>query len=32
MEYIPGADLKTMIRMTGMLGMGTVLSPGTQIL
>jgi serine/threonine protein kinase/Tfp pilus assembly protein PilF len=31
MEYVGGEDLKTMIRMTGMLGMGTVLSVGKQI-
>jgi eukaryotic-like serine/threonine-protein kinase len=31
MEYVPGEDLKTMIRMSGMLGMGTVLSIGKQI-
>jgi len=31
MEYISGEDLKSMIRMTGMLGIGTVLSVGKQI-
>jgi tRNA A-37 threonylcarbamoyl transferase component Bud32 len=31
MEYISGEDLKSMIRMTGMLGIGTVLSVGEQI-
>jgi len=31
MEYVQGEDLKSMIRMTGMLGIGTVLSVGKQI-
>ena len=31
MEYVGGEDLKSMIRMTGMLGVGTVLSVGKQI-
>jgi serine/threonine protein kinase/Tfp pilus assembly protein PilF len=31
MEYVGGEDLKSMIRMTGMLGIGTVLSVGKQI-
>ncbi len=31
MEYVQGEDLKSMIRMTGMLGIGTVLSIGKQI-
>jgi len=31
MEYIHGEDLKSMIRMTGTLGIGTVLSVGRQI-
>jgi serine/threonine protein kinase/Tfp pilus assembly protein PilF len=31
MEYVSGEDLKSMIRMTGMLGIGTVLSVGKQI-
>jgi len=31
MEYVGGEDLKSMIRMTGMLGIGTVLSIGKQI-
>jgi serine/threonine-protein kinase len=31
MEYVGGEDLKTMIRMSGMLGMGTALSVGKQI-
>jgi eukaryotic-like serine/threonine-protein kinase len=31
MEYVSGEDLKSMIRMTGMLGVGTVLSVGKQI-
>jgi serine/threonine protein kinase/Tfp pilus assembly protein PilF len=31
MEYVGGEDLKTMIRMSGMLGIGTVLSVGKQI-
>ena len=31
MEYVHGEDLKSMIRMTGMLGIGTVLSVGKQI-
>jgi eukaryotic-like serine/threonine-protein kinase len=31
MEYVAGEDLKTMIRMSGMLGLGTVLSVGKQI-
>ena len=31
MEYVSGEDLKTMIRMTGTLGIGTVLSIGKQV-
>jgi serine/threonine protein kinase/tetratricopeptide (TPR) repeat protein len=31
MEYVSGEDLKSMIRMSGMLGVGTVLSVGKQI-
>jgi len=31
MEYVGGEDLKTMIRMSGMLGLGTVFSVGKQI-
>ncbi len=31
MEYVSGEDLKTMIRMTGTLGIGTVLSIGQQV-
>jgi len=31
MEYVEGEDLKSMIRMTGMLGIGTVLSVGKQV-
>jgi len=31
MEYVGGEDLKSIIRMTGMLGIGTVLSVGKQI-
>jgi eukaryotic-like serine/threonine-protein kinase len=31
MEYVSGVDLKTMIRMSGNLGVGTVLSIGRQI-
>jgi TolB-like protein/tRNA A-37 threonylcarbamoyl transferase component Bud32/Flp pilus assembly protein TadD len=31
MEYVSGEDLKTMIRMSGLLGIGTVLSVGKQI-
>ena len=31
MEYVSGVDLKTMIRMSGSLGIGTVLSIGKQI-
>ncbi len=31
MEYVQGEDLKSMIRMTGTLGIGTVLSVGKQI-
>jgi len=31
MEYVSGEDLKTMIRMSGMLGIGTALSVGKQI-
>ncbi len=31
MEYVSGEDLKSMIRMSGMLGMGMVLSVGRQI-
>jgi TolB-like protein/tRNA A-37 threonylcarbamoyl transferase component Bud32 len=31
MEYVSGEDLKSMIRMSGMLGMGTVLIVGRQI-
>jgi tetratricopeptide (TPR) repeat protein/tRNA A-37 threonylcarbamoyl transferase component Bud32 len=31
MEYVQGEDLKTMIRMTGTLGIGTVLSVGKQV-
>jgi tetratricopeptide (TPR) repeat protein len=31
MEYVQGEDLKSMIRMTGMLGIGTVLSVGKQV-
>jgi eukaryotic-like serine/threonine-protein kinase len=31
MEYVHGEDLKSMLRMTGMLGIGTVLSIGKQI-
>jgi len=31
MEYVAGEDLKSMIRMTGTLGMGAVLSVGKQI-
>jgi len=31
MEYVHGEDLKSMIRMTGTLGVGTVLSVGKQI-
>jgi serine/threonine protein kinase/Tfp pilus assembly protein PilF len=31
MEYVSGEDLKTMIRMSGTLGIGTVLSVGKQI-
>jgi eukaryotic-like serine/threonine-protein kinase len=31
MEYVPGEDLKNMIRMTGTLGVGTVLCIGKQI-
>ncbi len=31
MEYVGGEDLKSMIQMTGMLGVGTVLSVGKQI-
>ena len=31
MEYVPGEDLKTMIRMTGSLNVGAVLSIGKQV-
>jgi serine/threonine protein kinase/tetratricopeptide (TPR) repeat protein len=31
MEYVSGEDLKSMIRMTGTLGIGTVLSVGKQV-
>ena len=31
MEYVSGVDLKTMIRMSGSLGVGTVLSIGKQV-
>jgi tetratricopeptide (TPR) repeat protein/tRNA A-37 threonylcarbamoyl transferase component Bud32 len=31
MEYVPGEDLKSMIRMTGMLGIGTAVSVGKQV-
>jgi serine/threonine protein kinase/tetratricopeptide (TPR) repeat protein len=31
MEYVPGEDLKTMIRMTGSLNLGAVLSIGKQV-
>jgi len=31
MEYVSGEDLKTMIHMSGMLGLGTMLSVGKQV-